>query len=117
MSAIPYYVEPADSVLSHAVDAEIDRLMRTEDYEPDVMRVLIEHAQKAASERLRDASQWDYALADATYAQWDRDEFMRLMLAGDHCAIGVMVHKATVAQFAESCVNATLYQWELGACA
>ena len=117
MNAIPHYVEPAHSVLSHEVDAEIERLMRAEDYEQDVMQLLIERTQKAASERLRDASQWDYALSDATYAQWDRDEFMRLMLAGDHCAIGAMLHKATVAQFANLCVNATLYQWELGACA
>ena len=114
MNAIPHYVEPAHSVLSHEVDAEIERLMRTEDYEPDVICRLIARAMRAAGDRLRDASQWDAALADATYTQWDREEFMRLMLAGDHCAIGQMLHKATVTQFATLCVNATLYQWELG---
>lgn len=115
MSASPNYIEPPHVALEREVEAEIERLMRTEDYEPDVMRLLTERASRAKCDRLRDAGQWDAALADATYAKWDRDEFMRLMLAGDHCAIGAILHKATVTQFAQLCVNATLYAWELGA--
>ena len=115
MNALPNYIEPPHVALEREVEAEIERLMRDEDYEPDVKRLLIERAMRAKCDRLHDASQWDYALADATYAQWDRDEFMRLMLAGDHCAIGALLHQATVTQFATLCVNAALYAWELGA--
>ena len=115
MNALPHYIEPAHSVLSNEVDAEIERLCSDPTWEWHKRREVRQAAYSLLSVRWPAHRSWTYAMEGVPNApEWKGEAFRAALMAGDTCEIGRLVRESVIREFALNCVEDAEKAWELG---
>ena len=117
MNAMPNYIEPADSVLSHEVDAEIGRLCfdPLSHWEETKQAEVAISALRLADNRFRACWDWSYAMEGVPNApEWKGEAFRDALMSGDLCEIGRLIRESVVREFALNCVEDAEKAWEFG---